>query len=90
MFQCRTNQFLQWIKDKNKFNGVTMVRLVIDGKAYDYTRWKFSGQNIFFLDHDGVPSLALWTTDKIKIIDDNTIVVNDKIGLELFYGGAIL
>jgi hypothetical protein len=90
MVQCRINKFLEWIQDKNKFAGVTMVRIVINGKAHDYTKWKFSGQNIFFFDENEEPNLALWTTDPIKIIDDNTIVINDKIGLEVFYGGAIL
>jgi hypothetical protein len=36
----------------------------------------------------------LWTTDKVSIIDENHITINiknnDIIGLELFYGGAIL
>ena len=95
MVQCRVNKFLKWIQDKNRFDGVSMVRLVIKGQAYDYTKWKFSGQNIFFFDQNGEPSICLWTTDKIKIIDDNIIVINEDrgasaIGLELFYGGAIL
>lgn len=90
MVQCRVNKFLEWIRDKNKFVGVAMVRIVIDSQAHDYTKWKFNGQNIFFFDENNEPNLTLWTTDQIKIIDENTIVINDKIGLELFYGGANL
>ena len=90
MVQCKTNQFLEWIKDKDRFDGVSMIRLVIDGQANDYSKWKLSGQNIFFFDNNGKLDMALWTTDKIKIINDTSIVINDNIGLEIFYGGAIL
>lgn len=89
MIEYKINEFLQWIQDKNRFDGVSMIRLVINGQAHDYSKWKFIGQNIFFFDQNGELSVRLWTTDQIKIIDDNAIVINDKIGLELFYGGAI-
>lgn len=51
--------------------------------------------NIFFYDQKGEVETILWTSDKVKIIDDNIIVINEDygtsaIGLELFYGGAIL
>jgi hypothetical protein len=95
MVHCRVNKFLEWIQDKNRFDGVTMIRLVLNGKAHDYTRWKFSGMNIFFYDQNGKVETILWTSEKVKVIDDNTIVINEDhgscaIGLELFYGGAIL
>lgn len=95
MVQCRVNKLGEWIKDKNRFDGVSMIRLVKKGQAYDYTKWKFSGMNIFFYDQKGEVETILWTSDKVKIIDDNIIVINEdygtsSIGLELFYGGAIL
>jgi hypothetical protein len=88
------NTLSDWIKNKNKFDGVSMIRLVYDGKAHDYTRWKFSGQNIFFFDNDMKVGHVLWTTESIKIIDETHIITNEghihSVGLELFYGGAIL
>lgn len=95
MVRCRVNKIGQWIKDKDNFNSVSMIRLVKNGQAYDYTKWKFSGMNILFYNqHDEVDSI-ICISDKITIIDDNTIVINEDhgssaIGLELFYGGAIL
>jgi hypothetical protein len=96
MVQCRIKTFLSdWIKEKNKFTSVSMIRLVYDGVAHDYTKWKFSGQNIFFYDSNNKVETILWTTETITIVDDNCIVINAghnklNIGLELFYGGAIL
>lgn len=90
MIGYKINNFLQWIQEKNKFEGVSMIRLVLNGQAHDYSKWKFSGQNIFFFDQNGEISISLLITDKIKIIDDNSIVIDDSIGLEIFYGGAIL
>lgn len=95
MVQCRVNKLSDWINEKNKFDGVSMVRLVYDGRTHDYTRWKFSGQNIFFFHDDMKVGHILWTTEDINIIDETHIVINEghdkySIGLELFYGGAIL
>ena len=82
------------IKEKNKFDGVSMVRLIHDGQAHDYNRWKFSGQNIFFFENDMKVGHILWITENITVIDDNHIIINEghehSIGMELFYGGAIL
>lgn len=89
MVQCRIDELAQWILDKNKFSGVSMIRLIYDGKEHDYTKWKLSGKNIFFYNNNKIET-SLWTTDKIKIIDDVRIVINNDIGLELFYGGALL
>jgi hypothetical protein len=89
MVRCRVNNLSQWILDKNKFSGVSMIRLVYDGEASDYTRWKLNGQNILFYKDNKIET-SLDITYKIKIVDDLTIVVNNNIGLELFYGGAIL
>jgi len=86
----------RYLQDKDKFSGVAMIRLVHDGKSHDYTRWKFSGQNIFFFDDSMKVSHVLWTTEDISEIDDTHIIINPNsdskyvIGLELFYGGAIL
>jgi hypothetical protein len=81
---------------KNKFAGVAMIRLVYNGISYDYSKWKISGQNIFFYDNELKVTHVLWTTENIKEIDDVHIIINPDIdpkytiGLELFYGGAIL
>ncbi len=65
MVQCRVNKLSDWINEKNKFDGVSMVRLVYNGQAHDYTRWKFSGQNIFFFHDDMKVGHILWTTDQV-------------------------
>jgi len=95
MVQCRVGNLGRWIQDKQKFDGVTMIRLVKNKKVHDYIKWKFSGMNIFLYNQDNEVETILWTSDKIKIIDENTIVINEHhpssaIGLEIFYGGAIL
>jgi hypothetical protein len=85
-----------YITTKNKFAGVAMIRLVYNGISYDYNKWKISGQNIFFYDDSLKVTHVLWTTDDITEIDDVHIIVNKDsdskytVGLELFYGGAIL
>ena len=85
---------LDYSTAKNKFSGVAMIRLSYNAGYYDYSIWKISGQNIFFYDENLKVCHVLWTTDPIKVIDDNHIVISqdDKydIGLEFFYGGAIL
>lgn len=95
MVQCRVNKLGHWIKDKNSFTSVSMIRLVKNQQAYDYTKWKFSGMNIFLYDQNGEVETILWTSDRIRIVDENTIVINEDHGssaikLEIFYGGAIL
>jgi hypothetical protein len=85
----------RYLQDKDKFSSVVMIRLVYDGKSHDYTRWKFSGQNIFFFDDNMKVSHVLWTTEDISEIDDTHVIINPdntklSIGLELFYGGATL
>jgi len=95
MVQCRMNTLADWVQEKNKFDGVSMVRLIHNGQAHDYTKWKFSGQNIFFFENDMKVGHILWTTDKIKIIDENHIIGNEDndkyvYALTIYYGGAIL
>lgn len=84
----------QYVLEKNDFDGVSMIRLIYNEKSYDYSKWKISGQNIFFYDNDLKVGHVLWTTDPAKVIDDNRIIVEhdtkNSIALELFYGGAIL
>lgn len=86
----------RFIQDKNQFEGVSMIRLIYNSISHDYTLWKFSGQNIFFFDNSMKVGHVLWTTETIKTIDDNHIIINPDsdpkytIGLELFYGGVIL
>ncbi len=85
----------RFIQDKNKFDGVVMIRLIYDGKSHDYSRWKLSGQNIFFFDDNMKVGHVLWTTEDISEVDDTHIIINPNpdpkyvIGLELFYGGVI-
>lgn len=83
----------QYHKDKSYFDGVSMIRLVYNGGYWDYTHWKASGQNLFFFDEDMKASHILWTTDPLQIVDDTHAIYapgDYDIGLELFYGGAIL
>jgi len=95
-----------YLLDKQDLVGVCMIRLTYyshrrecRGPArsralyWDYTRWKFSGQNIFFFNEDMRVGHILWTTDPIKVVDDTHAIYvpgDYDIGLELFYGGAIL
>jgi hypothetical protein len=96
MVQCRMNTLADWIKEKNKFDNVAMIRLVYKGISYDYSKWKISGQNIFFYDDELKATHVLWTTENIKKIDDVHVIINPDtdpkytVALELFYGGAIL
>jgi L-rhamnose isomerase len=90
----------EYIDSKNKFQGVALLRLVYKGISSDYSKWKLSGQNLFLYDNELKVSRVLWGPDQIKVIDDTKIVINyelvpgrlpvEEIGLELFYGGAIL
>lgn len=83
----------QYYKDKSYFDGVSMIRLVYNGGYWDYTHWKSSGQNLFFFDEDMKASHILWITDPLQIVDDTHAIYapgDYDIGLELFYGGAIL
>lgn len=85
----------QYILEKNDFDGVSMIRLIYKEKYYDYSKWKISGQNIFFYDDNLKVTHILWTTDPIEVVDDVRIIIGHdnnkhKIALELFYGGAIL
>ena len=84
----------EFIIDKNDFSEVAIIRLIYDGKSNDYSRWRVNGTYIFFYDDTMKVSHMLWTTDSIKVIDDNRIIINHDnkhdIALELFYGGAIL
>ena len=84
----------QYIIEKNDFSGVAMIRLAYNGTSHDYSKWRVNGQYIFFYDNHLKVSHVLWTTDSIKVIDDTKIIVShdgkDDIGMELFYGGAIL
>ena len=85
----------KYLQSKDNFNGVSMIRLVYNNQSYDYTVWKFSGQNIVFYDDSMRVCHILWTNDTIEVIDDTHVIINyiedkHKIGLELFYGGAIL
>jgi hypothetical protein len=89
------NTLADWIKEKNKFDGVSMIRLIYDGQAHDYSRWKFSGQNIFFFENNMKVGHVLWTTENITIIDENHIIINEDndkyaCALTIYYGGAIL
>lgn len=85
-----------YLTTKNKFAGVAMIRLVYKGISYDYSKWKISGQNIFFYNDELKVTHVLWTTENIKEIDEVHIIINPDtdpkytIALELFYGGAIL
>jgi hypothetical protein len=84
----------EYLLSKNSFDGVAMIRLVYNGHSHDYTKWKVSGQNLFFFDTNMKVCHILWTTDTISVVDENHITIaiknNETIGLELFYGGAIL
>jgi hypothetical protein len=95
MVQCRMNTLSDWIKEKNKFDGVSMVRLIHNRQAHDYTKWKFSGQNIFFFENDMKIGHILWITENITVIDENRIIINEDnekytCALTIYYGGAIL
>ena len=82
-----------YLLDKQNLVGVCMIRLTYNNGYWDYTRWKFSGQNIFFFNEDMKVGHILWTTDPIKLVDDTHAVYapgDYDIGFELFYGGAIL
>jgi len=86
----------QYIQDKDHLSGVSMIRLVYSGGYWDYTRWKFSEQNMFFFNDDMKVGHMLWLRDTLSIVDDNKLIINVQcntkqiIALELFYGGAIL
>lgn len=83
----------QYYKDKSYFDGVSMIRLVYNGGYWDYTHWKASGQNLFFFDENYKVGHVLCTTDPLQIVDDTHAIFapgDHNIGLELFYGGAIL
>lgn len=84
----------QYLINKNNFSGVAMIRIVYKGGCYDYSKWRLSNEYLFFYDDNFKIIHMLYITDCIKEIDDTHIVINYDnkydIGLELFYGGAIL
>jgi len=85
----------RYFADKNSFGSVAVVRLVHDGVYEDYCRWAVYNNNLFFFDDSMKVGHILFLTDPIKEIDDTHVVVNPDnsklcVGLELFYGGAIL
>lgn len=82
-----------YILKNPQLDSIVMIRLIYNGGYWDYTNWKISGQNIFFFNEDMKVGHILWTTDTIKQVDDTHIIYqpeNKNIGLEFFYGGAIL
>jgi hypothetical protein len=85
----------RYFKDKNNFDAVVMIRLVHDGVYEDYSKWITDNNYLFFFDDSMKISHILFLNDPIKEIDETHITINlDNpkfcIGLELFYGGAIL
>lgn len=85
----------RYFADKNNFGGVAAVRLVHDGVYEDYSRWAINDNYLFFFDDSMKVGHILFLADPIKEIDDTHITVNLDIpklcvGLELFYGGALL
>lgn len=85
----------RYFADKDNFKSVAMIRLVHDGVYEDYSRWTVDNNNLFFFDDRMKIGHILFLTDPIKEIDDTHITVNLDdpkfcVGLELFYGGAII
>jgi hypothetical protein len=85
----------RYFSDKNNFESVVVVRLVHDGIYEDYSRWTADKNNLFFFDDSMKVGHILFLTDLVKEIDDTHITINPDnpklcVGLELFYGGAIL
>ncbi len=84
----------RYYQDKNKFDGVAMIRLVHDGVYEDYSKWISNKDNLLFFDDSMKIGHILFLSDPIKEIDDTHITINlDNpkfcIGLELFYGGTL-
>jgi len=88
----------RYLQDKNQLSGVVMIRLVYNGKSYDYSAWKFSENNVFLFDENMRIDHILWKDDIITVVDETKIVlsmitnsgIKRMIALELFYGGAII
>ncbi len=85
----------RYYQDKNLFDSVSMIRLVHNGVYEDYLKWVSDKDNLFFFDDSMKIGHILFMSDSIKEIDDTHIIINPdntklSIGLELFYGGAIL
>ena len=85
----------RYLSDKNDFESVAVIRLVHDGVYEDYSRWTADNNNLFFFDDSMKVGHILFLSDPIKEIDDIHIIINPDnpklcVGLELFYGGAIL
>lgn len=85
----------RYFADKKAFEGVAVIRLVHDGVYEDYSRWVVDNNNLFFFDNRMKIGHILFLADPVKEIDDTHITVNLEnpklcVGLELFYGGAIL
>jgi len=85
----------RYYEDKGGFDGVAIIRLVHDRVYEDYSRWISDKNNLFFFDDSMKVGHILFLNNSIKEIDDTHITINlDNpklcIGLELFYGGAIL
>lgn len=86
----------EYLINKNDLGGITMIRLIYKETSFDYSKWKISGQNVFFYDNNLKVGHVLWTTDNVNIIDDTKITINADtdpkytVQVELFYGGAIL
>ena len=83
----------EYLLSKNNLDGVAMIRLVYNGSFQDYTKWKSSDPYFFLFDNNMKINHILWLTENVSVVDENhitTIINNDTIGMELFYGGAIL
>lgn len=83
----------EYLLKNSRIDSVCMIRLVYNGGYWDYTIWSLHQSYWFFFDENMKVSHLLFLDQKIKEIDENHILYSpDKyqIGIELFYGGAIL
>lgn len=83
----------EYLLSNSKIDGVCMIRLAYNGGYWDYTTWSFHQPYLFFFDENMKVSHLLFLDQKIREIDENHILYSPdkyKIGIEFFYGGAVL
>lgn len=83
----------QYIVNNTRLDSVCMIRLTYNETSWDYNNWSINDSNLFFFDEDMRVGHILSNNNPIKEIDETHIIYSPdkhKMGLEFFYGGAIL
>lgn len=84
----------EFIKDRYC---IAMIRLVVDGKANDYSNYRIDKDKLYLFDNDHRLLYTLWLSDDIDLVDETDAIVGVKygsnktkeIGISLFLGGSI-